>query len=290
MQAGIIFSTAKNITDRIRDLSLGPQQTDGNLPEGYHFNSPESFIRFSFRLPAKRTVCLLLHYHAVSKKTSRNGALNILLNQEWIGQIGINQEGNNNLNVLIIDPGKLQSGYNELLLRMVDNHWAISVKDLWISDYIIDRQLQSNWCWAAVTASLARFYQKDPIADQAKLVYSIFNQECYCNGKGCGTCNRPWYVGEALDHLDILQNAVAAPVSQKELMAELKYNRPVVIVVKWQQSSTGHILVVSGFTRNHQFLTWDSRGPDMRLLPFKDLCTGYEGKSVWVNTFFTQSL
>ncbi|MBB6109109.1 cellulose synthase subunit [Mucilaginibacter lappiensis] len=287
MQASILFSVEKNFTDHIRDLSLGPQQTDEKLPEGYRFNSPESFIRFTFRPAVKKTMYLLLRYQAIAKKNGRNGALNILLNQQWLGQMEISHDGNNNLNMLAIDPNKLQSGSNELLIRMAGNHWIVSIQELWISDYMIDRQLQSNWCWAAVTASLARFYQKDHFGDQAKLVSGIFNKEYCCNGKGCGTCNRPWYVGEALDHAGILQRAIPNPVSQEALMTELTCNRPVVVVIKWRQSATGHILVVSGFTHSRQFLTWDSRGQRMRLLSFNDLSKGYEGKSVWVNTFFT---
>lgn len=288
MQASIVFSAGKNVMDHIRNLSLGPQQIDEDLPDGYHFNSPESFVRFTFHLVFKKTLYLLLRYHAITEKNSRNGALNILLNQEWIGQIGLSQDENNNLKVLIIDPDKLRSGSNELLLRMADNHWAVSLKELWISDYVVDRQLQSNWCWAAVTASLARFYQEDHFADQVKLVSGILKKEYCCSGNGCSTCNRPWYVGEALDHVDVLQNAMPYPVSKKELMEELICNRPVVIVVKWHHAATGHILVVSGFNRSHQFLTWDSRGPDMRLVSFEDLCAGYEGRSEWVNTFFTR--
>lgn len=287
MQAGIQFSAEKNITDRIRDLSLGPQQTDDRLPEGYCFNSPESFVRFTFRPVVKKTMYLLLRYHVITPRNDRNRALNILLNRQWIGQMEIAQDRDEKLNMLAIDPGKLQPGSNELLLRMADSRWAVSIQELWISDYMIDKQLQSNWCWAAITASLARFYKKNDFADQTKLVSTILSNGYCCNGKGCGMCNRPWYVGEALDHVGILRNAIPYPVSQEALIRELACNRPVVVVIKWQQSATGHILVVSGFTRSRQFLTWDSRGPGMRLLSFSDLCTGYEGKSLWVNTFFT---
>jgi hypothetical protein len=75
IQTGIVFSAGKNVTDHIRNLSLDPQQTDEDLPEGYHFNSPESFVRFTFRLVVKKIVYLLLRYYAITKKNGRYGAL-----------------------------------------------------------------------------------------------------------------------------------------------------------------------------------------------------------------------
>ncbi len=153
--------------------------------------------------------------------------------------------------------------------------------------YSIDKQLKTNWCWAAVTCSLARFYGKPGFNDQAALVYTTTGGTCGCDGKGCGECNRPWLIGEVLAAAGILQEAIPTAVSKYDLLLQLKMDRPVVIAVKWNDALTGHLLVLSELTADEQFIAWDSRGPKFSIVSYEELQEGFPTNTSWVNTFFT---
>lgn len=123
-----------------------------------------------------------------------------------------------------------------------------TISTLYLNNFVIQKQLKSNWCWAAVTASLASYYGKNEFVDQKQLVRAIINQNC-CDGIGCGKCNRPWYVGESLDYVGLLRELLSNPVSKDRLITELRNNNPVVIASKCEGIASGHAFVINSIKK-----------------------------------------
>ncbi len=161
------------------------------------------------------------------------------------------------------------------------------MSEIQIVDFVIQKQLKSNWCWAAVTASLSAYYGKQNDADQTRLVTKIMHPKNSCEGEECKTCNRPWYVGEALEMAGILREAIPNTISEKRLINELNHHHPVVIAVKCRGIVSGHTFVISSMMNDGTFATWDSKTLDVEYLSYHQLTTSSSQKGKWVNTFLT---
>ncbi|MGQ7853392.1 papain-like cysteine protease family protein [Pedobacter sp. WC2501] len=153
----------------------------------------------------------------------------------------------------------------------------------------IDKQLKSNWCWAAAAESIARYYGKTEFQDQVQLAWRVLGKECKCAGVSCSICNIPQFIGEVLEIAGLQKKAIPEAVSKDQLIEELINQRPVIAVIKWNNSATGHLIVVSAVNCDQHFTVWDSRQPQMSILSYQDLLNNYQGKSTWVNTFFTKA-
>ena len=74
-------------------------------------------------------------------------------------------------------------------------------------DFEMQKQQHSNWCWAAVAVSVARYFDPDSTWCQCRLASRMAKRE-KLNVAGCGTCrnpssvpkkcNQPWYLQKAL--------------------------------------------------------------------------------------------
>jgi hypothetical protein len=64
--------------------------------------------------------------------------------------------------------------------------------------YVQQGQLQSQWCWAAVSVSISRHYDAGTQWTQCNLVQQELNQTTCCQDGSTEQCNQPWYLQRAL--------------------------------------------------------------------------------------------
>ncbi len=64
--------------------------------------------------------------------------------------------------------------------------------------FTMQYQQQSNWCWAAVSVSVALFYSSSSKWTQCTLVNDALGQKTCCATGGSAACNQPWYLDRAL--------------------------------------------------------------------------------------------
>jgi hypothetical protein len=154
-------------------------------------------------------------------------------------------------------------------------------------DFKMQRQQHSNWCWAAVAVSVARYFDPDSTWCQCR-VASRMAKQANLKVAGCGTCrspsgvpkkcNRPWFLGKALrivkrsrgKHKD-------GSLSFGKIRELIKAGRPVCARILWGEGPEAHFVVVSGCFTTKTGERWlDVEDPD-------------SGSSTWLDEEFRKN-
>ena len=107
-------------------------------------------------------------------------------------------------------------------------------------------QSQTNWCWAAVSSSVANYFSANSWTECA-VASAEMGGPC-CQQGGSWQCNQPHYLDRALARVGRLRN-VAGVVSRGVVEGELNGRRPLPIRVGWNNGAPnggGHFLAISG--------------------------------------------
>lgn len=109
-------------------------------------------------------------------------------------------------------------------------------------------QQQTQWCWAAVTSSMAAYYEgaADPQYTQCKLANWAFGQDNCCVAGSSAPCNNPYRTHEALSHVNHLDDTLPGSISYEQVIAEICAKRPVCVAIGWDGGG-GHAVVLSGY-------------------------------------------
>jgi Papain-like cysteine protease AvrRpt2 len=240
----------------------------------------------SVHLDALKDQYLVLGVRNKINHKDRMGYLNVLVNGSLVSMFTWRATDEFLLEYLLIPTRFFCVGENNLVLRLGSNHSFPLINELVVTDFVAEKQELSNWCWAAVTLSLLKYYGHTTFSSQRELVQFIIDKKYCCNGRGCGVCNRPWYIGEVLHKVGILGQSIPSPITQSELDAALKHRNPVVMVVKWDSIATGHTLIIGHKVDDH-YVVWDTRTPSFYKLPYAELLVNTKQRFRWVNTFLT---
>lgn len=108
-------------------------------------------------------------------------------------------------------------------------------------------QTQAEWCWAAVSTSVSRFYDSGSAWTQCEVVEAELSKDTCCQDGGTSDCNRPWYLDRALRRTGNLRAANSGTLSYSDLNGEIKDGRPLGCRIRWPDDS-GHFVVVHGYT------------------------------------------
>lgn len=151
-----------------------------------------------------------------------------------------------------------------------------------LTNFSLDPQLNTLWCWAATTISVARHLNQLVVALQCILAQQLFPNCGNCDSEDC---NQPASIVEAF----LQQNIVARPEngvpSLPDLSTMLGGNRPIICLVKSDPANTlatPHAVVIKRFRASSQEILvldpdqssaslsfWDRRWP---LSAFKNHC------------------
>jgi Peptidase_C39 like family len=132
-------------------------------------------------------------------------------------------------------------------------------------------QGQTNWCWAAVAASIADYYDNKPFVDQCKVVNATLSLptgvDC-CNTPGSTDCNKT--VGDmAVPLLNTGNWKASDPVWLRKLppmsavVKEIDNCRPIAMSINWLSgpgTGNGHGLAIIGYVKDpsgDQLIIWD---------------------------------
>jgi len=112
--------------------------------------------------------------------------------------------------------------------------------------FVMQKQAQDNWCWAAVSVSVAAFYSPASTWTQPDLVsHGLKNPACATDGSS-PACDISWALDKALGltkHLHTWNNGVA-PVHT--LRSELGAKRPIGCRIEWNGGGA-HFVAITGY-------------------------------------------
>ena len=149
-------------------------------------------------------------------------------------------------------------------------------------------QAKSNWCWAAVAASIARYYYPGHNHKPLDVVRHLIDLDKCCGGIGtqCKVCNKNWQITDALRFFKI--NFVTHPgrCDYRKLCEELDAGFPIVAVIRWRDGQH-HFVLITDHKENGRLLIQDPKSGD-HVLPLQQFTFFYLGEGAWVGSFFTR--
>jgi hypothetical protein len=112
----------------------------------------------------------------------------------------------------------------------------------------VERQEKSNWCWAAVSLSIHKFFKPASARRQCGVAGALLKLPC-C-GNFTRKCNEPESLTSALRHFARLNRVVQRVPEFGEIQTEINAGRPVCARFEWTTGAFkgfGHFAVVCGF-------------------------------------------
>src|SRR5262245_35787098 len=89
-------------------------------------------------------------------------------------------------NWLVLDPRKLVAGTSQC------------------TGLTVEHQQQTNWCWAAVSNSVSRYYDPSSTWSQCTIANAELGHSSCCTNGGSAACNQPWFLDRALTRVGCL--------------------------------------------------------------------------------------
>lgn len=164
-------------------------------------------------------------------------------------------------------------------------------------NFVQQLQAQSNWCWAAVTASIAKFYNAQaPVeqTQQCKLANWAMPsaQSSCCQAGSSPECNQPFSLEKALKHTKNLTSRSDGALSIMQIEAQINGNHPIGVGIKWQGGgSVGHALSLTGYdiSSGTPYIQINDPYYGSSLVKLDDFPRHYKGGANWCFSYLTQA-
>lgn len=171
--------------------------------------------------------------------------------------------------------------------------------------FALERQQDSEWCWAAVSVSLARYHNILPSGvTQCELASRLARVSCCPIGANRSWCNRPREVIDGFREVGISGQYMDGPASFDQVANRIRGHLPVVVQINWPHGGGSHLIVIYGFNNDPRQVSepWvlirdpldeGANTPDgaYRYLPYQKVVTQYtrvgELNSDWGRWDFT---
>ena len=163
----------------------------------------------------------------------------------------------------------------------------------WFYNYLVlpfnmQLQTQSNWCWAATSTSVSKFYSFFSPWTQCKVAAAELSKSC-CNSPVPTACNVPWYLDRALTRTKNFVSIQSGTISWERVKQELENGLVVGTRIGWSGGG-GHFMVVHGVSRSGitKYLHIDDPIYGKSVLTYNQFATNYQGSGSWTHTYFTK--
>jgi hypothetical protein len=155
-----------------------------------------------------------------------------------------------------------------------------------IAGFTVPHQLESNWCWAAVSLGVDTHYG-GAAWTQCSLAGAELGLSC-CGSPLPAPCDVPYYLDRALTRVGRFDHYLHGQVSFANLQAEIAADRPLCCRIQW--SITGHFVAVFGWSTDQSGTQWvEVQDPDngYNLQTLADFQTAYRFAGTWSDTYYT---
>ena len=167
-----------------------------------------------------------------------------------------------------------------------------NVADPWRRiDFEMLEQEQTKWCWAAVGASVALYYEPHSPWTQCRVANGQLERNDCCGNGAAGPCNRYSFLGSVLDLVECLDSwDVGNSATFQEVRTEIDRERPLCFRVVWNGGGA-HFATIVGYLLNG--------GPAGRMIaiedpfwgptkiPFDNFPADYQIHGNWADTYYT---
>ncbi|WP_263081085.1 hypothetical protein [Endozoicomonas sp. Mp262] len=158
-----------------------------------------------------------------------------------------------------------------------------------VLDFSLEQQFFSSWCWAAIAASLAKFYGTCGLNQQqvACTLLGIDARDLPDPPDNDHSCNCQMTVDKSLALVGCYSHWSLGRPSFERIFLEIHAARLPCVRIEWFQGGA-HYLVIKGVTAEGQLLHIEDSLYGPAVLPYGDFPKGYRGTgAVWTETFWT---
>jgi hypothetical protein len=103
----------------------------------------------------------------------------------------------------------------------------------------MEHQLEPDWCWSAVAVSVQHYFEPNSQLTQPAFAEQVLKVPL-------PKSNQPWYLWQALQHLDKLNQNAEGFLSFEDIQRQLNANLPVCVHIAWNEGGS-HFVVISGY-------------------------------------------
>jgi Papain-like cysteine protease AvrRpt2 len=159
----------------------------------------------------------------------------------------------------------------------------------------LQKQEQDNWCWAAMTDSVNKFFDPTTSWTQCKLASAHFTGNNCCINGASAACNQPYATRDALRDLGNLGSIQTKPAGFQTIMNEINGNRPLACRMEWRGGGA-HVVAAYGFAQadyDGLFDQWvfvkdPGQGIGDSKYLYNKFKTEYQGIGQWAATYLTK--
>ncbi len=149
-------------------------------------------------------------------------------------------------------------------------------------------QLQSEWCWAATSVSTAHFYDPNSHWTQCEMVNAQKKLTTCCADGGSNACNKPGYVGDALNTCNHLAGSAGGATAYPAIISQMANRNPIAIRIGWSGGG-GHAIAVTG-VQDDDMVVVDDPIYGHSVITYDTLCHSYQGSGSWTELVHDQGL
>jgi len=161
-------------------------------------------------------------------------------------------------------------------------------------NFTMQFQRHLNWCWAATTVSIEKYYIPASTLTQCSLVNTELRRTDCCNFSSSTPwheCNSTYYLDDSLRKRNLLANFIANHATFPQIQNEINNPNihPIALRIAWLLGGA-HFMVISGYyqTAIGNFLKIQDPIFMTTYVPYDIFPKGYWGSlGTWTHSYFT---
>jgi Papain-like cysteine protease AvrRpt2 len=156
-------------------------------------------------------------------------------------------------------------------------------------EFDMQHQEQDQWCWAAVSTSIAVYFDDRADWKQCTVVNAELCLDSCCSDGGSDACNTWWYLDRALRRTGNFERVEdGAPADLQGVFEELDARRPVGLRIAWQGGG-GHFIALEGYRGDGNSVAVEDPWYGTSDVDVPTLRTAYHGTGTWTHVFYTHA-
>lgn len=155
-----------------------------------------------------------------------------------------------------------------------------------VLNFNMQHQLQSEWCWAAVSVSVAHYYDAHSSWTQCRMVNAQKGLATCCQNGGSDDCNQPGFLDDALTRAGHLNSETGGTTAIDTVLEDLTAANPVCIRIGWSGGG-GHFIAATG-AEDPDIMMVDDPIYGHSVLTYNTLANDYQGSGSWTNSYYTK--
>ena len=155
------------------------------------------------------------------------------------------------------------------------------------SGFPMQKQLESNWCWAATSTSVDHWYNPSSTVTQCQVVNAQLSRNDCCNNPGSSNCNVYGYLDKALSYLGRLDHMDSSSESYATIVGQVVTMHPLGIRVAWSGGGA-HFIAATGHEQGDMVVI-DDPIYGTSVVYYTTLFGSYQGSGNWTHSYFTKA-